>query len=738
MKKDLLIWLLFVAISQIVQGEPISTQTAYQKALEFVKGRNREAQTRDGQERHTLLFEGVASLQMVMDNDAFRVFNVGKGEGYVVVSGDDRMPDVLGYSDEGTFDAENIPDNLHEWLQHYTKQYELLQTQEGVEAVSRQSSEREAISPMLECLWDQNKPFNRQCPDIAGIPTITGCVATAMSQIMYYHQWPQKTTKRIPGYTTKTHKFKVPAIDVTTIDWDNIVPEYTDNATDAQQEAVSTLMKLCGTAIGMDYDFFESSTSLDTVIYALTTYFDYYEDMNEIAKKHYPSDLWNHIIYNELANRRPVLYGGFSQSGGHAFVIDGYDKDDYFHVNWGWGGKSNGYFLLSVLNGYNDGQSAIIGIRTPNLDPETPEAYVVLNKASGDFVFRYDNQRNNYLSNSNMETYTVSRKAPWRNTGRKVFHVRFDSSFADYIIYSMDNWFMNLDIAFIEGLEYINTSYVTSMNKLFYGCSKLTQLDDFWKLKTDLVVSMSNMFYGCHSLASIELKATNTANVTNMSNMFYECTSLVNLDLSNVNTSKVANMNGMFYGCEKLNNVYMDPKTFDTSNVTTMKRMFYKCKKLPYVNLTRFDTRNVTDMSAMFQECPIMSHLDLSSFNTANVAAMNNMFYGCSGLEKIYVSDEWSNENVTSSIGMFRGCTSLVGGEGTTYNTNHTDGGYAHVDGGIDNPGYFIYRESTGLESPSAQQGDAEDGWYTLSGIRLKEEPTQKGVYIHGGRKVVK
>ncbi|MBQ9666026.1 MAG: BspA family leucine-rich repeat surface protein [Bacteroidaceae bacterium] len=304
-------------------------------------------------------------------------------------------------------------------------------------------------------------------------------------------------------------------------------------------------------------------------------------------------------------------------------------------------------------------------------------------------------------------------------------------------LWHLSVWFMNLDIAFIEGLEYINTSYVTSMNKLFYGCSKLTQLDDFWKLKTDLVVSMSNMFYGCHSLASIELKATNTANVTNMSNMFYECTSLVNLDLSNVNTSKVANMNGMFYGCEKLNNVYMDPKTFDTSNVTTMKRMFYKCKKLPYVNLTRFDTRNVTDMSAMFQECPIMSHLDLSSFNTANVAAMNNMFYGCSGLEKIYVSDEWSNENVTSSIGMFRGCTSLVGGEGTTYNTNHTDGGYAHVDGGIDNPGYFIYRESTGLESPSAQR-NAGDGWYTLSGIRLKEEPTQRGVYIHDGRKVVK
>ena len=87
-------------------------------------------------------------------------------------------------------------------------------------------------------------------------------------------------------------------------------------------------------------------------------------------------------------------------------------------------------------------------------------------------------------------------------------------------LWHLSVWFMNLDIAFIEGLEYINTSYVTSMNKLFYGCSKLTQLDDFWKLKTDLVVSMSNMFYGCHSLASIELKATNTANVTNMSNMF--------------------------------------------------------------------------------------------------------------------------------------------------------------------------------------------------------------------------
>jgi hypothetical protein len=208
--------------------------------------------------------------------------------------------------------------------------------------------------------------------------SFTGCAATAMAQVLYYHQWPEQTLTTIPAYTTRTRKINCPAIPQTTIDWDLMRDSYgASSIVDSQRKAVSTLMKLCGQALQMDYTSEASGAYSEDNTNALVTYFGYDKSAQYVMREHFSGDEWETMIYTEVAQGRPVLYSGLSEGGGHAFVVDGYDGDGLFHVNWGWGGMSDGYFLLSVLNpdntsgigssestdGYSYSQDAVIGLQ---------------------------------------------------------------------------------------------------------------------------------------------------------------------------------------------------------------------------------------------------------------------------------------------------------------------------------------------------------------------------------------
>ena len=157
--------------------------------------------------------------------------------------------------------------------------------------------------------------------------------------------------------------------------------------------------------------------------------------------------------------------------------------------------------------------------------------------------------------------------------------------------------------------------------------------------------------------------------------------------ISCLNTSKVTNMGSMFEGCSGLTN--LDVSGFNTANVTNMQFIFYGCSGLTNLDLSNFNTANVTTMEGMFDHCSALTSLDLSGFNTARVTEMSWMFFECSNLTTIYTGSGWKTNAVTSSNVMFSGCTSLVGGMGTTYDASHTDAAYAHIDGGPSNPGYF-------------------------------------------------
>ena len=281
----------------------------------------------------------------------YYIFNAEKG--YVIVSGSNHTPNILGYSLNSNLNSDSIPDNLQALLDSYEDQINYIE-KNNIVLTNKYNTIREPIKPLLTCKWGQKDPFNLKCPTYNGRHCVTGCLATALSQVMYYYKWPQKTTQEIPGYSiningTNTDIAGIPS--GTIFDWDNMLPTY-DNVTagSASKYAVATLMAAVGAALKMDYNTGTSYAEFEYYNEVPKKYFGYHENQKLI----YRSDVenWEEIIYNELTAKRPVVYGGQSDKGGHAFVVDGYDGDQLFHIDWGYV-NSEGYYLLDILNRYD-------------------------------------------------------------------------------------------------------------------------------------------------------------------------------------------------------------------------------------------------------------------------------------------------------------------------------------------------------------------------------------------------
>ena len=274
------------------------------------------------------------------------------------------------------------------------------------------------------------------------------------------------------------------------------------------------------------------------------------------------------------------------------------------------------------------------------------------------------------------------------------------SSFNTAKVTDMNHMFNGCGALSID-LSSFNTSSVTDMSSMFSGCS--VESLDLSSFDTRNVTTMFEMFNYCYNLTSLDLSSFNTENLEDMSYMFAGCSGLTELNLSSFNTSKVEYFFKTFADCESLET--LDLGSFNTENLVSMYSMFEGCSSLKNLNLSSFNTANLTDMSEMFNGCSSLTSLDLSSFNTANVTTMSYMFNRCESLATIYVGEGWSTAAVEHSNDMFYCCTNLVGGQGTTYDENHVDAEYAHIDGGPSNPGYF-----TGLSTdPEAYAVSNED-----------------------------
>ena len=315
------------------------------------------------------------------------------------------------------------------------------------------------------------------------------------------------------------------------------------------------------------------------------------------------------------------------------------------------------------------------------------EAYVAESEGGSTLTFYYDNNR----SSRNGKTWGIDEKSSsskpvWAGTYEHpngvVTKVVFDDSFKNYRPITTNYWFYYFSsLTTIEGLENLNTSAVTDMGGMFFGCSNLTSLN-LSNFNTSKVTNMYGMFSDCFGLTSLNLSNFNTSKVTNMNGMFVGCSKLTSLNLSNFNTSKVTNMNGMFVGCSKLTSLNLSNfntsavtdmggifygctgltslnlSNFNTSAVTNMGLMFSGCSGLTSLNVSNFNTSAVTNMSWMFEDCRYLKELNVSNFKTSAVAYMYEMFRDCSGLKTIINTQTWQCEK---SQDMFKGCTQLKG-----------------------------------------------------------------------------
>jgi hypothetical protein len=371
MKKSILTVLFFAAVTQLSVAAPVDLAQAQREAKAFI-GNAVATQTMrkaPAQARLTLAYQAKG-----FKGNSYYVFNRGAGYGYVIVSGDDRTAPVLGYVDKGDFDYSQIPSNMKAWLEGYENQINYLARNPQMKNQILRGNGN-SVEPLLgDIAWDQGYPYNAKCP--AG--SATGCVATAVGQVMYYYKWPEKGIGS-HSYITSTNEYSCSAdFGSTTYEWDKMLPSIDEGSSQEAIDAVSTLLYHVGVSLDMDYD--ESSGAYSYPIsQSLVKYFNYDKGANYRMRGYYTSEDWENMVRNELDNSRPIVYNGMTgQREGHSFVCDGYNAEGYYHINWGWSGQSNGYFLLTALDppdmgiggaesgfGFNYGQDMIIGIQPP-------------------------------------------------------------------------------------------------------------------------------------------------------------------------------------------------------------------------------------------------------------------------------------------------------------------------------------------------------------------------------------
>ncbi|GHV09943.1 hypothetical protein FACS1894162_1840 [Bacteroidia bacterium] len=388
---------LFLFIIGIVAGNGFAKQRTTAEALNEA-----QAFVQSQPDLRSSASETLNRAETGLNTPYYYVFNRSNNTGFVIIAGDDRAKTVLGYSDNGHFDVENLPSNIKYWLGEYENQLQalaegkIMKVAESTPQFRADNNFRSSIAPLIQTQWDQNTPYNNLCPLVpngkpnAGQKTITGCAATALAQIIKFHQYPTSYNFS-NSYTTTSLGISINETFSGTYDWANMIntyDAYNYSSTVAQNDAVAALMYHCGVAVDMDYNTGAdggSSASTFSPAAALTQKFDYDPNLQYYSRDFYTEAEWVNLLKTDLNTGLPLLYGGQSNSnGGHQFICDGYDINDYFHFNWGWNGEFDGYYALSALNpsglsgdGFNYGQVIVTGIQPPN-PASTPPPYQII------------------------------------------------------------------------------------------------------------------------------------------------------------------------------------------------------------------------------------------------------------------------------------------------------------------------------------------------------------------------
>ena len=555
--------LIALALSVLTgSAKPINREQARQRAMLFMQQKN----------DHQVLTAVTNAkklaprkfTQMAATDEPYFVFNKGQNDGYLIVSGDDQTIDVLGYCDQGEFDYDQLPPNMREWLDDYASQ--IARIQKGAPVVKLPANHPK-VDQLMTSKWSQGAPYNNACPFDGGSRSVTGCVATAMAQILYYNREKSvtETTAQIPAFDTWTKKIHVNAVPAgSPIDWDNMKDTYS-SATDLQKKAVADLMFYCGAAVKMDYTSSSSGAQSSDAYEAFAKYFGYGSSVRFVTYADVTSDdEWDRIVYTEMAAGRPVYVSGANATVGHAFVADGYENQRY-HINWGWGGQSDGLYYLTNLtpgdgqgiggsdDGYNYYKQIVVGIE--------PENYMEKAMSIGDATVKSVCLANWDADNDGKLTYAEAAA-----------------------VTSLGDAFKGMPIKNFKELYYF-TSLTTLSDDAFNGCKQLASLrlpktlkkvgarafkDCVLLREPNLPTSVDEIgeeaFSGCKLISSFELpnEITSIAKGT-----FRNCQALTSISLP---ISVVQLADEAFAGCSKLNSFTVN--TFHTEKLSMGSKVF--------------------------------------------------------------------------------------------------------------------------------------------------------------------
>lgn len=366
--------LLLLLLPVFAWAAPVPVGTARSQAERFLQAQN-PSRSVDLQ----LVFEMPQKTKSLDAAPEYYIFSDKRG-GFVIASGDDSVPAILGYSDQGIFDAVSMPDNLREWLEMW-QEIVAANRRTGAAPWHETPGTKAGGERLLETAkWSQGDPYNAKCYSIAGTHCQTGCTATATAILMRYHKWPDKGTGTVPSYTFKDEDENTHTVGKVTLGHSynyNQMPLTNDGTwSSTEKDQVSTLMRDLAVMLESSFGLEGTSAVLQKVIPAVIKYMKYDAAAVIDGKAMYASTSeWIARLKDNIDQVGPVLYSAkkaADKDSGHAFILDGYDKNNYFHINWGWGGKSNGYFAVPDFDDYTKNHKALLGLKK-NAGGKAPE-----------------------------------------------------------------------------------------------------------------------------------------------------------------------------------------------------------------------------------------------------------------------------------------------------------------------------------------------------------------------------
>lgn len=385
--KNKLFFSLFLSVCiclgmEVVIAAPVDTATAKQAAVAFCQ-RHRTASVNPQ----------LAYTQFINTGDAtpaFYVFNLNKG--FVIISADDSTDPILAYSDESVFDSTFMPSNMQSLLKDYVREIAVLKEhnapskwENAFDTHPKDTVTGIIVGPLLTSVWGQDTFYNEMCPvDVEGPNghAVTGCVATAMAQVIRYWAYPTRGIGEI-GYDhdyedvqgSANYGYLYADFGNTFYDYANMPDKLDENSTQEEVTAVATLMYHCGISVRMMYGPNGSGAIGIMCPKALRENFGYPSDVHIEQRDNYSTSEWHEMIRHELDDDAPVMYSANCEEGGHEFICDGYSDDDYYHINWGWNGRFDGYYKLDLLNPrdylFSSFHSIILNVRGTSTDVTT-------------------------------------------------------------------------------------------------------------------------------------------------------------------------------------------------------------------------------------------------------------------------------------------------------------------------------------------------------------------------------